>query len=68
MSKKEQKSTGRGKRTEAYPKGTLEITRSGIGFVVIPGEGHDVLVRPNDFNTALNGDTVCSKSNKGKFR
>src|SRR5690349_543421 len=39
-------------------KGVLEITRSGMGFVVVPDMETDVLVRPNDFNTALNGDTV----------
>lgn len=39
-------------------KGVLEITRSGIGYVLADdGEG-DVLVRPQDFNQAFNGDTV----------
>lgn len=41
-------------------KGVLDITRSGIGYVVIEG-GTDVLVRPGDFNTALHGDTVGVK-------
>ena len=39
-------------------KGTLDISRSGIGFVVVEGMEKDVLVRPNDFNRAFNGDTV----------
>ncbi|MBO9682617.1 MAG: ribonuclease R, partial [Flavisolibacter sp.] len=39
-------------------KGVLEITRSGMGFVVVQGLETDILVRPNDFNTALHGDTV----------
>ena len=39
-------------------KGVLEITRSGMGFVVVDGLETDILVRPNDFNTALNGDLV----------
>lgn len=38
--------------------GTLDITRSGMGFVVVQGESNDVMVRPSDFNTALHGDTV----------
>lgn len=38
--------------------GLLEITRSGIGYVVIADGSGDVLVRPGDFNTALHGDTV----------
>ena len=39
-------------------KGTLDITRSGVGFVIIDKDSPDILVRPNDFNTALHGDTV----------
>ena len=39
-------------------KGVLDITRSGMGYVVIADGSGDVLVRPGDFNTALNGDTV----------
>ena len=38
--------------------GVLDITRSGMGFVVVPGQDTDVMVRPADFNTALHGDTV----------
>ncbi|HYC40705.1 MAG TPA: ribonuclease R [Chitinophagaceae bacterium] len=39
-------------------KGTLDITRSGMGFVVAEGLEADVLVRPSDLNTAMHGDTV----------
>ncbi|MEJ7681686.1 MAG: hypothetical protein WKG06_28340 [Segetibacter sp.] len=46
----------------------LEITRSGIGYVVVNAAGGDVLVRPNDFNTALNGDTVRVKVLKENLR
>jgi ribonuclease R len=42
-------------------RGILEITRSGIGYVVIANGTGDVLVRQGDFNTALNGDTVVVK-------
>ncbi len=42
-------------------QGILEITRSGIGYVVIADGKGDVLVRPHDFNTALNGDEVTVK-------
>ncbi len=38
--------------------GTLDITRSGMGYVVVEGLENDILVRPNDFNTALHGDKV----------
>lgn len=46
---------------QSLSKGTLEITRSGIGYVVMPEGTGDVLVRPGDFNTALHGDTVRVK-------
>jgi ribonuclease R len=39
-------------------KGVLDITRSGIGYVIVANQPNDILVRPNDFNTALHGDTV----------
>jgi ribonuclease R len=61
MGRKNNKNTKKGKRKnsqkEAY-KGRLEITRSGMGFVIVEGLESDVLVRPPDFNTALHGDTV----------
>ena len=44
-------------------KGVLEVTRSGMGFVVVPNLETDILVRPNDFNTALHGDVVRVKLN-----
>ncbi|HEX6332896.1 MAG TPA: ribonuclease R [Flavisolibacter sp.] len=39
-------------------RGVLEITRSGMGFVVVDGLETDILVRPSDFNTAMHGDQV----------
>jgi ribonuclease R len=39
-------------------KGVIEITRSGMGFVIVQGQETDILVRPNDFNSAMHGDTV----------
>lgn len=41
--------------------GKLDITRSGMGFVVVDKQETDIIVRPTDFNTALNGDTVRVK-------
>ena len=38
--------------------GTLDITRSGMGFVIVQGQENDIMVRPADFNTALHGDSV----------
>jgi ribonuclease R len=42
-------------------KGTLDITRSGMGFVIVPDNDTDILIRPNDFHTAMHGDTVLVK-------
>src|SRR5450432_3863345 len=47
-------------------KGVLEVTRSGMGFVIVKALDRDVLVRPNDFNTAMHGDTVLVKVNQSK--
>ena len=47
-------------------KGTLEVTRSGMGFVIAKTMDRDVLVRPNDFNTAMHGDTVLVKITQSK--
>lgn len=67
MGRKHSKKPGkkRGREFDEY-KGVLEITRSGMGFVVVPGLETDILVRPNDFNTALHGDTVRVEVNPEK--
>lgn len=49
-------------------KGTLDITRSGMGFVIIPEAETDILIRPADFNTALHGDTVRIRLKPGGGR
>ena len=49
-------------------KGVLEVTRSGMGFVIAEGLNRDILVRPNDFNTAMHGDTVLVKILEAKGR
>src|SRR5207302_2166879 len=47
-------------------KGVMEVTRSGMGFVVVPGLETDILIRPNDFNTAMHGDTVRVQVNANR--
>lgn len=42
-------------------KGKLDITRSGMGFVIVPEQETDILIRPSDFNTAMHGDIVRVK-------
>lgn len=39
-------------------QGTLDVTRSGMGYVVVEGLQEDILVRPSDFRRAFHGDTV----------
>ena len=46
--------------------GTLDISRSGTGFVVVPNTPVDILIRPDDLGTALHGDTVKVKVKEGK--
>ena len=38
--------------------GRLDISRSGMGFVIIEGREKDVIVKPNDFGKAFHGDIV----------
>jgi ribonuclease R len=56
MSKKDKKT-----KHTSLVRGVLDITRSGIGYVIAEGRDNDVLVRPNDFNKAMHGDTVNVK-------
>ncbi len=60
MSRKKDKNKHRA-QNQPLVKGTLDIARSGIGYVVVADGTGDVLVRPGDFNTALHGDTVRVK-------
>jgi len=55
--KKNKKKKGHSDATHLFT-GRLDVTRSGMGFVIVEGREQDILVRPADFNTALHGDTV----------
>src|SRR5664279_2842351 len=61
------KKTGK-KKQVLVVKGVLDITRSGIGYVIVEGRENDVLVRPNDFNKAMHGDTVLVKVKESNGR
>ena len=52
--KRKDKETG---NTRIY-KGKLEVTRSGMGFVVVEGQDKDIMVKREKMANALNGDTV----------
>jgi ribonuclease R len=47
-------------------KGVLELTRSGMGYVVVKDLEADILIRPSDLNTAMHGDTVKVKTAREK--
>ncbi|MEY2835878.1 MAG: ribonuclease, partial [Bacteroidota bacterium] len=49
-------------------KGRLEITRSGMGFVVVDGLERDIIIKPHDFNRAFHGDLVRAEVFKGDER
>ncbi len=49
----------------AVVKGKLDISKSGMGYVIVEGSEKDILVRPNDFNRAFHGDVVRVQVNKG---
>lgn len=38
--------------------GRLDITRSGMGFVIVENLRQDILIRPSNLNRAFHGDTV----------
>lgn len=40
-------------------KGTLDISRTGMGYVMVDGIADDILIRPGDFNGAIHGDLVA---------
>src|SRR5277367_888799 len=60
QNKKKKKNKSAADSSQLY-KGRLDVTRSGMGFVIVEGRDQDILIRPSDFNTALHGDTVQVK-------
>src|SRR5579862_1626373 len=68
MNKKDKKRSTKSSSQIEIVKGELDISRSGIGFVVVEGMGKDILVRPNDFNRAFDGDIVTVQIPKGVMK
>ena len=65
------KKVGEKKSAHSNPvTGKLDISRSGMGYVIVEGMDRDIVVRPNDFNQAFHGDIVKVQVNKqaGKGR
>src|SRR4030095_14884302 len=68
MGRKHSKKKNKERRVnhEQSVNGTLDISRSGVGFVMVENLPVDVIVRPGDFNTALHGDVVNVKIKEEK--
>ncbi len=64
MSKKEKVGMKKSSQVQLL-KGKLEISRSGMGFVIVEHQEKDILVKPNDFGKAFNGDIVRVQVAKG---
>lgn len=65
--RKQERSVQKKKKSTDPPntyKGTLDITRSGMGYVIIKDIDSDIVVKPSDLNSALHGDTVIVKAVK----
>src|SRR5438067_916571 len=58
MRKKEKKKKHQKQHRPRLLQGRLDITRSGIGYVIVEGLDKDVFIRSHDFNKAFHGDTV----------
>ncbi len=61
--KKKNRKTQHKSKTQTL-EGTLDVTRSGIGYVIVQNQDNDVFVRPQHFNHALHGDRVHVKITK----
>ena len=52
------KTAGKKSSQTSIVKGKLDISKSGMGYVIVEGNDKDIIVRPNDFNRAFHGDIV----------
>lgn len=66
--KNNKRKESKSKNASASVVGKLDVTRSGIGYVVVDNQDKDILVRPQDFNHALHGDIVRVKVLKHNVR
>jgi ribonuclease R len=64
---KEKTTTKRSSQTLTV-KGKLDISRGGMGYVIVEGMEKDIIVRPNDFGRAFHGDTVKVQISKDSGR
>ncbi len=58
MNKKKTESPKKKSSQTKTLKGKLDISRSGMGFVIVEGEETDIIVKPHNFGKAFHGDIV----------
>lgn len=58
MSKQHTPPKGKKSSQTEVLKGRLEISRSGMGFVIVEGQEKDIMVKPHEFGKAFHGDIV----------
>lgn len=68
MSKKKNSTPQKKSSQVKIVKGRLDISRSGMGFVIVEGEETDIIVKPQNFGKAFHGDTVRVELNKDQGR
>jgi ribonuclease R len=57
MNKDKKPSKKKAEQAQAL-KGVMDISKSGMGYVIVEGLEKDIVIKPNDFNRAFNGDIV----------
>src|SRR5918993_454443 len=68
MSKEKKQGSKKSASQTQTVKGKLDISRGGMGYVIVEGMDQDIMVRPNDFNRAFHGDVVKVTINKESGR
>jgi ribonuclease R len=58
MSRKTTKKSKQPQGSKHIYSGKLEVTRSGMGYVIVEGQEQDIIVKRENLHTALNGDEV----------
>lgn len=62
MTKIKKKKNGNNKKSQPRTKhlltGVVDVTRSGMAFIIVEGREQDIKVYPENLNSALDGDTV----------
>lgn len=67
MAKNKKRKTENNSSGKKIYTGKLEITRSGMGFVIVDGQEKDILIKRERIHNALNGDEVkVEVSERGK--